>query len=244
MRVRTRLAAVLAILVLGSTACDRPDGAEGSDGAPDADPADGGPSDADPTDGEPSCPSAFDACGGDLDGTWQILTFCPADGGSLTRPCESPWDDQAVCRGAPNEAICTTLYGGTIAFGSDGRAEVTMTMGFEVQYTLSPDCALAAAAGRQPAPTDPAEACASLGSDRIECLFADGLCRCEGGEPSGEGETFEDEYQAEGDHLVIGPTRSEPIAGPYCVDGDDLVIQGPIGWAYWVLARAEGGGAR
>jgi hypothetical protein len=82
------------------------------------------------------------------------------------------------------------------------------------------------------------DACQGMANERLSCSFNDGLCTCTGvTEP--EQETIRTDFVLSGHEVTIGPNLGEPIAGPYCVDGDQLVIQGPTGWAYWVLERVD-----
>lgn len=180
--------------------------------------------------GSSICPGDdFEACGGNVVGTWQVLAFCPPEGRSLTTPCDHPFGDEPACAGPPNAAECTNVYGGTLVLAPDGKATLAMELHGEMTIELSASCVLAVGKGG-----DAAAACASLSNDKLDCQLADALCVCHfATEP--EKETIEDVYQVAGNSIIIAPNSVEPITGPYCVDAGRLTIANPIGWRFWVL---------
>ena len=185
-------------------------------------------------DGGPACPSAFTPCGGDVLGKWSLVSVCPAGGASLTTPCDHPFASLPGCTGAENQATCTNVYGGAITLRSDGTSTVEMSLHAEMAITLSSACVLAVAGG-----SSAQAACPGLKTPNgkaLECSFSSGLCRC-AFKTEPQTETKNDVYQVSGTELVVTPNVGEKIGGAYCITGDELVMRGVIGWAYWVLRR-------
>ncbi len=229
--------ASIALLVLSAGCAARdaaPDGAPREAGHLERSVRDGGAREA-ARDGGPACPASFTPCGGDVVGSWSLVTVCPAGGASLTKPCDHPFASVAGCTGAENTASCTNVYGGTISLGSDGKATVQLSLHAEQSITLSGACVLAVQGG-----SSAESACLGLATPngkKLECAFSSGLCRCLfRTEP--ETETKTDLYQVSGTELVVTPSAGEKLGGAYCVSGDELVLRGPLGWAFWILRRA------
>ena len=188
-----------------------------------------------PSDGG-SCPASFTPCGGDVVGKWSLVAVCPAGGQSLSKPCSHPYEDLPACTGSGNEAICTNVYGGTITLAADGKSTVEMALHGEMAIGFSDACVVAVTGAASAA--DGCQSLTTKNGKKLDCTFSNGACRCRfATEP--ETETKTDVYQVSGTDLVITPSSSgEKIGGSYCVTGDELVMRGVIGWAYWVLRRA------
>jgi hypothetical protein len=184
-----------------------------------------------------SCPTSFIPCGGDVVGKWSLVTVCPAGGASLTKPCDHPFGETPACIGAGNQATCTSVYGGTITLGSDGKSTVFTSLHAEMAISLTGACVLALRGG-----SSSSDACASLtttpNGKPLSCAFSGETCRCTF-RTEAQTETMVDSYQISGTDLMVTPSASgEKIGGSYCITGDELVMRGVIGWAYWVLRRA------
>jgi hypothetical protein len=105
-------------------------------GVPDSGSDDGGSPEA-------LCAASFAPCGGDVAGSWNVVVSCPPGGGSLTQPCESPYDNVAQCQGAPNSSLCTQAYHGTMVLGADRSSTITMVAELDAEWKYGSECLLA-----------------------------------------------------------------------------------------------------
>ena len=186
----------------------------------------------DPAANPPTCPDeAFEACGGDLVGHWQLVDFCSPEGpAGAPRQCEGPGDEQPACQGGINVSECKLRYQGTADFSDDGRLDVWFGVSMSVRYVFDDACVLTISAG-----TSPAEACTGMGSARLQCVYTDGRCTCiADSEPEGEGNTID--YRIDDGQVWIAGSP-----GRYCVEEDAATLRfdpfGPEGWQSWLLRR-------
>lgn len=178
------------------------------------------------------CPVVgYAPCGGDLIGTWAFRALCPEDPEAAAALCEHPFDDRVECTGAGNEARCDGAQTGTLIFAADGTLEVDTTVTLVATWGFSDACLESVAR----AGATPAERCASLTTERLECAY-DGACSCVGA-PIVESDTNTSTYAIDGLDVTLG---DNPPAS-YCVDGDTLTMDyyvfHPVSWRYWVLER-------
>lgn len=176
----------------------------------------------------------FVPCGGDVQGVWRVLDFCPEDEDAAAALCQSPFDDRAECVGDGNAQTCRTLRDTTMEWTEDGRLSIRGTTRIEATYRFDDACLAVVA----PSGSTPAERCAALANDRLACASEDGGCVCTA---TTEPEPSDDDtvYRVEGNDLVIGSAGDE-VVGAYCVEDDVLTLDvapHPVSWRYWVLAR-------
>jgi hypothetical protein len=152
----------------------------------------------------------FAPCGGDLEGTWTILSYCL--GGALG---PNPWEDLPECHDTLMSGEYETT--GTVEFKADGTYSTNLTMSAAVgRYVYDEDCLLAATAG-----VDAAEVCAQI--DTFDgCTYENSLCTCESTHTSDASEHAETgAYELDGNSITMTPD-GEPAhtPGEYCVSGD------------------------
>jgi hypothetical protein len=188
------------------------------------------PTDAAPGDGY--CPIVgYSECGGDLIGTWAFRDLCPEDPAAAAALCEHPFDDQPVCAGTGNEAVCDGNQTGTLTFNTDGTVDVATETVLIGTWNYTNDCLAAVTTSGG----TPEEQCDSLNNGRQVCTFVAG-CTCVG-EPIMESFTNNAPYEVVGNDLTLG---DDPPSS-YCIDGDlltmDYYVFHPVSWRYWVLER-------
>jgi len=204
-----------------------------ADLTPELAPADVGASEDAGSFGGEVCPVVgFEACGGDLVGTWSFVALCPEDPEAAAALCESPFDDNPECVGGGNVNNCEGFIEGTLNF--DGQSTVTgdTVSGITPSWIFTDTCLEAAGLDGG----EPEARCLGLSSDKLTCTYDPGACLCQGGAME-QPDQSEASYSIEGNDLQLG---EDPPAA-YCVDGDRLImdyyIYHPISWRYWVLER-------
>ena len=211
---------------------DQPDGSSGNQDMDDSDvPTTSDATSPDSGGGNEWCPVVgYEACGGDLVGTWAFRSLCPEDPDAAAALCEQPYDDRAVCTGVGNEATCDGTYEGTLTFGADGMVVVEATNTLVANWNFTDACLAEVATG-----ATPEERCASIGNDRLTCTYTD-HCNCVG-DPIVQEDMNTVAYTIDGMDVTLG---DDPPAS-YCVDGDrltmDYYVFHPVSWRYWVLER-------
>lgn len=180
-----------------------------------------------------ACPSpTFDACGGDLEGTWTLLDFCTPDGALAGEPivCEGPGEDEPTCQEAPNARVCTLQYSGTATFVG-GTLEVSFGVALAGAYTLDDACLTALN-------DTPEAACDELDASRATCTYDTGLCTCVFQSDPETEPTHSEEFSIDGSDITVRGAK-----GSYCVRDDRLTIDfdrfGPEGWGAWLFTRSE-----
>lgn len=188
--------------------------------------------DAEPNEGD-FCPvEDFEACAGDVVGTWRVRSLCPDDPAAAAALFESPYDDREECVGGGNSTIGHSEVDGLFELASDGAVMFEMTTTIRMEWVFDDTC-LAAAPLRG---ATAEERCADVANERVTCSYTPDACHCESDEivqpESGSGT-----YTIDGDEIQFG---DDPPAR-YCVDGDRLVMDyylyHPVSWRYWVFER-------
>ncbi len=178
------------------------------------------------------CPvTQFTACGGDVQGSWRIRSFCPEDQATADALYEHPFDDRPQCQRPDNPVNAVRTLTGTITF-----AGTTMTMATTTKTSLSygfTDACLAVAFRNI---TDPMQACSELENNgRLSCTYAANLCTCQGTLPQAS-DVEDAEFEISGNQLTLGGRQT----ADYCIDGQRLTFdwaQHPISWRYWIMDR-------
>lgn len=167
------------------------------------------------TGGDETLDCSFEACGGDLVGTWTARGICPS-GESLMD--DYPACDDRVLEGEPE-------FSGTFTFGADGSFSRDTLLGGDFHHEYDDDCIAAVTDGA----LDAAAYCAVLGNSASRpdspysgtCTAADGLCICD--------LTTHLELTGTGTFAVTGSALAID-GGPgneFCVSGDELkILQG------------------
>lgn len=151
-----------------------------------------------------ACPSAaFTACGGDVQGTWNLVNEC------------FEFDDppSAECPEATVEAHTTAS--GSIVFRSDGTYSSSLLFGGELALEAPASC------------LDPGETCADLSdpADGTTCQGTD-PCQCT---TQLDDVTSEEEgdYATSGTSATLSPPLQLPRTVDYCVDGGTMLVRLP-----------------
>jgi len=181
------------------------------------------------------CPViGYEACGGDLLGTWKFLDMCPEDPKAANDLCESPFDEIPQCIGEGNEILCDSVIEGTLEFIDADTAKMVSEHWIEFSWVFSDACLVAVG---QPG-ADAQARCLSLSSDKLSCTYAPGACTCSGASWK-EPDDTQFPYTAAGSELTL---FQDKINASYCITGDQLVIDHyfyhPVSWRYWVLEKA------
>ena len=232
-RVWGGLAACLVVGLIGGCSDDPPPG--GDDGVADmGGEVEMGTGGADQGVGAEVCPvTDFTSCGGDVEGTWSVVAFCPEDPAAADALCENPFSDTAACVGGENGRRCQWARSGTVRF-AEGRVNTMLSARLDVEYTFSDACVLAREQGAEGAEA----ACLSLSNARLSCAYDDGVCVCTAS-LSPQDDSLDEAYTVDGATLTIG-SGGEALTAAYCVEGDRLVMDvmpHPVSWRYWVLSR-------
>jgi hypothetical protein len=181
---------------------------------------------------EEYCPVVgYTPCGGDLIGTWVMLALCPEDPVAAAALCEHPYDNQSICTGPGNEAVCDGTPSGTLTFEADGTLDIDTQISLVATYSFTDECLQAAVR----AGTTAEERCLSMNNDHLTCTYEE-HCTCVS-DPMIESDQNTATYTIEGQDLIIG----EDPPATWCVDGDrltmDYYLMHPVSWRYWVLER-------
>jgi len=172
-------------------------------------------------------PDDFDACGGDLVGTWEYTAAC------ITLPPDalSGSSDQnpfAMCTDPPQFSATVDLAGST-TFDADGTYTLEQNVTISSDLLVPASCVDTLTMGM----LDTAMACDQILSGTID---ADGNCVGAAGDPSTSMNTGSGTWSAEGGKLTIEdtspPDGGVADAGPpstpddvsYCVTGDTVVV--------------------
>lgn len=211
--------ALSVVLSLGWVACsddgvpDNPDAAGQDAGGQDA--RDGGP--ADQADGADAgwAPRAcgeeapnFTACGGDLTGTWEITSVCPAAPIGLEE-----------CPAASLDLAISTPAGVTLAFDGATATIPAGTLDVSMNYTVPFSCVPALMEDEE------IESCEAMsGRETGDCTGAD-VCACALSVEDEHFRALERPYSTAGGKLTLeGEGAGEWVDVPYCVRGDWLLF--------------------
>jgi hypothetical protein len=167
------------------------------------------------------CSTKFEACGGDLVGTWQYTSACLSDAPEI--PAEGAAAAFAKCDDKPKVDFTVDLEG-QAEFGKDGSFSAEQSVSLRGGLRVSKSCL--------------AQAAKSMGVDALSCDDIDGTpdgtdCILE----LGDDETSELEtsgtYTVSGKELTVTAAdadASDPAEPtPYCVRGDTLTARITIG---------------
>ena len=179
-----------------------------------------------PKDDEPadSCAmDAFEACGGDLVGSWDFELGC------LTLPDNvlSAGDDAfAMCDGA--SASAAIELSGTITFGEDGSYELEQTAGTTITKRLPKGC------------LEDGVECDSLSSEAAGDATDEGD-HCQVVQESSADHSDKGSYEVEDDTFITTTDGAETAAPAveYCVDGDKLTARASMGPNQSLLFQAK-----
>lgn len=168
-------------------------------------------------DSDGSC-DAFEACGGDPTGRWEVVSMC---GLNFTENANATQFDAPECDGAIRhvEASVSGIYD-----FAGGSRSVDMVMQVDLEIALTEECV---AATRSAAVADFSLFCGALEAEyrqtpefaAAECSVIDGACEClvtSVEEPVTESGT----YTVSGNNLDDGSTLT-----PFCVRGDRLTMR-------------------
>ena len=150
----------------------------------------------------------FSACGGELQGTWELQDTCGIS--------ETLFDEPAECTDATFETH--ERFDVVLEFGDDGTYEFTPSGTTSATYKISTDC------------LDALEiTCDDYGDsfgDDGSCTLEDD-CQCD---VTTDASTIGNEsgtYAVDGTTLTTTPNDDAPDEVEYCVDGDTLTIATP-----------------
>jgi len=165
-----------------------------------------------------ACPTDnFDACGGDLVGTWEYSAACATfPPGSLGGSSGS--DPFAMCTEQPSISLTVDLTG-TATFGSDGSFSTDQTITTSTESSVPASCVKQLVMGG-----DPAMGCTSILKGMLN---ANGDCVADG-KPDMKMQSSKGTFTTQGSTLMI--MDSSPDAGSknemitYCVRGNTLEV--------------------
>jgi len=164
----------------------------------------------------------FEACGGDVVGTWKIKDVCIE-----MVIGENPFEGITECESIVYEYLVD--WQGTFIINADGSMEMN-----DYGYTVSMNVEVTDACFDAAWPNNtPAENCAGIAdNDTIgDCTHANGVCTCTGGE---ETMTFVEEmtgtWSASGTTLTTESSQSDgPSSAEYCVKDGILAAETDMG---------------
>ena len=224
---------VLYVVLLGWLGCSVPlgdsDGGQ-TDGSADARSDDAASADA--AGGDEFCPVVeYAPCGGDLVGTWAFRSLCPDDPVAAAALCEHPYDNQPLCTGTGNEAICDGTPSGTLTFNADLSIDIDTQISLVMTWNFTDACLEAAVSTGGTAQ----QRCLSIANDHLSCSY-DGHCKCVS-EPMLDTTVNTATYEVIDSEVTLG----DDPPSTYCVSGDrltmDYYLYHPVSWRYWVLER-------
>lgn len=179
----------------------------------------------------PGCPVAdFAPCGGDLQGTWNAVSFCPEDPEAAAALFEHPYSNLPECSDrSVNTVVGMLVHTGTVTFAG-GTLTTDVQVGGEVTYGFTDACLAAV----DPAAATPQAACDGMPA-QLTCAYTTGLCSCSG--------TISPQALADSaPYETVDATtiRYDGVTAAYCTDGEVLILdwaEHPVSWRYWILSR-------
>jgi hypothetical protein len=172
----------------------------------------------------------FEACGGDVAGTWEVTGVCVEPGEALIAECPDV------------EASFDMTLDGTFTFESDDTTSSDLTSQVTITYTLSAECMDTITGGNPPAD------CSELDEPADE-QSGDGPTTCTGDPEEGctcvaenpeKSEMKTGTYSTDGDALTMTDDEDgEPGTSEYCVKGDELRVKSTEGLALltWIATK-------
>lgn len=182
------------------------------------------------------CPvESFQACGGSLDGPWDLKAQCLGPSEELA--CEFPFDQEKSCQSEANTVRCHWDGTGRITF-AEKTAHLQRQAAIVARYTLTEDCTAAV----RPEAGDAAARCGALSRPPLmTCSLDEDLCVCHSRVVD---EPREDllPYSVKGSRIQFGEFQAD-----YCAGKDQLILDfepHPASWKYWVLQKVPGSGLK
>jgi hypothetical protein len=147
------------------------------------------------------CTDTFKACGGNLEGTWNIVHGCADIGNALGQA-------DSACKGA-SIAFGIDITGDVVIGG--GKISGTLMMSSELTQIMPKSCV----GGSCPM---------STGSDPDDVVFVDKGDTCEGTSTDSETQEVDETYTVEDNMFVTAGDDNSSDMSEYCVSGDKLVV--------------------
>lgn len=170
----------------------------------------------------PTCsPDSFEACGGDIVGSWRLARTCPDMNSEIVV------DDSEACA---TSVIATSIkdYNVTLSFGGDGSHESTFSLRFIEDIVMTEACLATLVAGSEEFEdygiedycdemsfSSDFDASCSLSEDRCACRLSGDFSGAESGP-----------YSAD-NGLLTTVVDDEPYSEQYCVSGSTLETLSP-----------------
>jgi hypothetical protein len=204
----------LALTFVGVTnACGDDAAADGSDAGPDAPAV---PAKADP-DARALCADPFEACGGDVVGSWRVRTVCFDSVQAILPALSEPECSDAV-------RTVSTRAAGSYRFDDDGSAMTNVGIALDLD-TLWSDACVQALTG-DPSSTASAVCNDLEGEYNTNPGIETAACRNESSGCSCKITSVPSSVQSSGNYTLIDDTidNGSGAPDPYCVDGDVMRI--------------------
>ena len=145
------------------------------------------------------CTDAFTACGGDLEGTWNIVKGCANIGDAFGQA-------SSACKGA-SFSFGVDITGDVVIGG--GKISGTLNLSSELTQIMPKDCV-----GGSCPTADP--------SDPDDFVFVDKGATCEGSQMNSETKELDETYMVQDNMFVTGDSTDD--MSEYCVTGSKLVV--------------------
>jgi hypothetical protein len=145
------------------------------------------------------CSGSFSACGGNLEGTWNIVSGC-ADVGSALGNAGSE------CRGA-SLSLGMDITGDIVIRG--GRISGTLNMESSITQVMPKSCV--------------GGSCPKADGDD-DFVFVDKGATCEGTRTESESNPIDESYSVEGGRLLVGDSSESDEKTEFCVAGNKLTV--------------------
>lgn len=179
----------------------------------------------------------FQACGGSLKGTWEVVDTCNGEDRSSTTLAQ--WSERiglpdTMCNQAAR--VVTSRFSGEVLFSDDvtlDRRDLTMRL----DMRLSSECLTATLQG--PDLLHPTEgACTALQTDfGVTCRSNQGACQCSS-QATVQNNVI-GAYNVSGTRLIANNTDQSVSRYDYCVQGDYLLYRQAGGDRYAILRRKD-----
>ena len=177
------------------------------------------------------CPVVgFQPCGGDLSGTWNVVSFCPEDPAAAAALFEHPYDDRQACKDRTKNTVdAVVTQTGTITFAA-GEIVMDVTSTYDLTYGFTDACLAVAV----PAEPDPKSACLAMEKPgKLSCTYQPDRCVCTG-KIVNPGQTETAPYE------LVSSTqlKMDGMLAGFCRSGSVLILdweKHPISWRYWIL---------
>jgi hypothetical protein len=145
------------------------------------------------------CSGSFDACGGDPEGTWNIVSGCAT-------VSEALGNAGSQCKGA------------SLSFGMDITGDILIKSG-RISGTLNLESSLTIAM-----PKSCAGGSCPAAKDADDIVYVAKGDMCEGTQHETASNPIDETYRAEGGRFYVGDDSSSDEMTSYCVSGNKLVV--------------------